>query len=495
MRRRLDAPCSEHLGRERDDLHEPLRAQLARHRPEDAGADRLAGVVDQHGRVGVEADVGAVGAPDLLRRPHDDRLHHLALLHLGVRDRLLHRDDDDVADRGVLALAAPEHLDAEHLARAASCRRRRARSPTWIMPAPRPDRRLGERLVAAEDREHRPALVARQRARLDDAHAVADVALVRLVVRLVARAPAQVLVVPPWRTRRSTGTTTVLSILSDTTTPSRSLRLPSPGVACSSAPPRAAPVAGVRSRSSVFTRASVAPASRASSSGFGSCAVAPLQPEVEHLVGQLALARRAARPRSGRCSSRSFMPPPPRAPTCRSRIWVGSDSFAAASCSAPRAAVALDAFHLEEHAAGLDDRDPHLGRALALAHARLGRLLGERLVGEHAHPHAPAALDGARERDAGGLDLARREPAAVERLQAVVAERERRAAPGRALAAALLHLAPLDLLRLRAWSRPRHDAERGALLLLLPRQHLAAEDPHLHADDAVAWSAPRRSRS
>ena len=39
-----------------------LRAQLAGHRPEDAGADRLALLVDQHGRVAVEADGAAVDA-------------------------------------------------------------------------------------------------------------------------------------------------------------------------------------------------------------------------------------------------------------------------------------------------------------------------------------------------------------------------------------------------------------------------------------------------
>ena len=42
-------------------------------------------------------------------------LRDLALLHLGVRDRLLDRHDDDVADRGVLAPRAAEHLDAHDL--------------------------------------------------------------------------------------------------------------------------------------------------------------------------------------------------------------------------------------------------------------------------------------------------------------------------------------------------------------------------------------------
>src|SRR5512143_1290228 len=73
---------SEHLGRQRQDLHELLGAQLARHRSEDARADRLALVVDQHRRVAVERDVGAVGPPHFLGGADDDGLHDVALLHL-----------------------------------------------------------------------------------------------------------------------------------------------------------------------------------------------------------------------------------------------------------------------------------------------------------------------------------------------------------------------------------------------------------------------------
>src|SRR5687768_2157814 len=72
----------QHLRRERHDLHVALLAQLARDRAEDAGGPRLSGVVDQDRRVLVEADVGAVLAAGLLRRPDDDRLGHVALLHL-----------------------------------------------------------------------------------------------------------------------------------------------------------------------------------------------------------------------------------------------------------------------------------------------------------------------------------------------------------------------------------------------------------------------------
>src|SRR3954451_2053601 len=42
--------------------------------------------------------------------------------------------------------------------------------------------------------------------------------------------------------------------------------------------------------------------------------------------------------------------------------------------------------HLEHHAPRLDDCDPALGRALAGAHAGLGRLLRVALVREYFHP-------------------------------------------------------------------------------------------------------------
>src|SRR5262245_289153 len=84
---------SDHLRRERYDLHVLLFPELAGHRPEDAGGARLALVVDQHRGILVEADVGAVLAPGLFRGAHDDRLGHVALLDLAGGDRVLHRHD------------------------------------------------------------------------------------------------------------------------------------------------------------------------------------------------------------------------------------------------------------------------------------------------------------------------------------------------------------------------------------------------------------------
>src|SRR5439155_26845924 len=48
-----------------------------------------------------------------------------------------------------------------------------------------------------------------------------------------------------------------------------------------------------------------------------------------------------------------------------------------------------DTRHLEHHAPGPHDGDPALGRALAGAHARLRRLLRDRLVRKEVDPHLP----------------------------------------------------------------------------------------------------------
>src|SRR5690606_22470846 len=110
---------SHDLGREGHDLHETLVAQLPAHRAEDAGATRVALLVDEHGRVVVEADVAAVGAAALLLGPHHHAADDVALLDAGTGGGLLHGGHEDVADRGVPPAGAAEHLDDEHLLGAA----------------------------------------------------------------------------------------------------------------------------------------------------------------------------------------------------------------------------------------------------------------------------------------------------------------------------------------------------------------------------------------
>src|SRR5713101_2487351 len=101
------------------------------------------------------------------------------------------------------------------------------------------------------------------------------------------------------------------------------------------------------------------------------------------------------------------------------------------------------AFHLEDDAAHLHHRVPLLDVALAVPHARLGRLLGDGLVGEHADPDLAAALYESGHCYSARLDLARGDAARLEHLEPVVAEGEIAAAIGLALVAALLLLAVL----------------------------------------------------
>src|SRR5579885_2349412 len=116
---RFMANSLQHFRRERDDLHETLAAQFARDRSKDAGADRLELVVEQHGGVAVETDQRTVGAAYALGGAYHHRVVHLALLDLAARDRVADGNLDDIADAGIAALGATQHLDAHQFLRAA----------------------------------------------------------------------------------------------------------------------------------------------------------------------------------------------------------------------------------------------------------------------------------------------------------------------------------------------------------------------------------------
>src|SRR2546421_332226 len=102
--------------------------------------------------------------------------------------------------------------------------------------------------------------------------------------------------------------------------------------------------------------------------------------------------------------------------------------------------------HLEHDASRFHHRHPLFRRAFALAHARFGRLLGERLVRENPDPQFPAALDEPRNRHARRFDLPVGDPCAFHGFQTVLAERQISAAPGFAVAAAAHLLSVLHFL-------------------------------------------------
>src|SRR5262245_23990707 len=131
-----------------------------------------------------------------------------------------------------------------------------------------------------------------------------------------------------------------------------------------------------------------------------------------------------------------------------------------------------NAGHLEQDPAGLDDRDPMVWRALAGAHADLGRLLGHRLVREDADPDLAAALDVAGHGATSSLYLASGDHGRLFGHQRVVAECDRGAALGDAGHASALDLAVLD-----SWGEKQ--------LLTMPPLLLALRQPQPPAAPAA----------
>ena len=251
---------------------------------------------------------------------------------------------------------------------------------------------------------------------------------------------------PGARTRRSSATTTVFSILSLTTTPDARLA-------------RCARRGGLP-----FVVSAMSVAHAAAARACSRLAQDRLQPrDVARGSRGTAADSRAARWRAGSAGGTA----PPRAPrACASsssadmlpnlvRPCIGcqlSSRFTnlrlapaawprpAPSPSWPAPRVTPSSSNM--HAARLHHRHPALGIALALAHAGLGRLLRDRLVREDPDPDLAAALDVARQRHARGLDLPVGDPA---RLQAPAA-RTRRTTPC-CPAVAMPLVRPLNILR------------------------------------------------
>src|SRR5262245_21948243 len=108
----------QNLGRQGDDLHEPPLAQFAGHRSEHARADRLALVVDQHGGIAIEPDVGAVAPALFLDGPDNHGFDDLPLFDVRFGRRFLHRRRHDIAKTGIAAGGPANRVDDRDLASA-----------------------------------------------------------------------------------------------------------------------------------------------------------------------------------------------------------------------------------------------------------------------------------------------------------------------------------------------------------------------------------------
>src|SRR6056300_1200237 len=89
-------------------------AQFTRYWTKNTCANRLAGLVDQNGRIAVETDNAAVGTTDFLRCAYNHSLHHIAFLNTSTRDGFFHTDNNCVANRSSFPLGPTKNLDALH---------------------------------------------------------------------------------------------------------------------------------------------------------------------------------------------------------------------------------------------------------------------------------------------------------------------------------------------------------------------------------------------
>src|SRR5690606_23669998 len=389
---------SEHFGCERDDLHELLGAQLTGHGPEDARADRLMLVVQQHRGVAVEADQRTVGPAHALAGAHHDGVVDLALLDLAARDRVLDRHLDDVADVRVATLGTAKHLDAHHFLG--------ARVVGHVEVALHLDHCKASLFGrAGEDLDHAPVLGLGQRRALGHADHVAGVAGVVGVVGVQLGRAADVLAVQR-----------VLDLALHEHR-HRLVHL----VADHAAFDRVQLLAIVLGHlSPVLTSSHRAGCSRARSRG----APGGLRGSWQAGRWPSACAGRTA-PCAARPGGPAALPPTSDASaSCPSAHRPGHELGGHRELGGGQAerlarGRLVDALDLVDHAARLDLRDPVLDVALAGAHADLDGLLGDRLVGEHADPHLAAALDVAADRAACRLDLARGQLPGGGRLQPV----------------------------------------------------------------------------
>src|SRR5580704_1219719 len=107
--------------------------------------------------------------------------------------------------------------------------------------------------------------------------------------------------------------------------------------------------------------------------------------------------------------------------------------------------LSRNAFHFKKNLARPDHAHPLFRRALAFTHTGFSRFLGDRLVRKHSNPNLAAALDRTRHSDTSRFDLPVGDPAALQRLQTVVAERQAGPAPGLSGHAAALLFAKFHL--------------------------------------------------
>src|SRR5438876_442170 len=300
-----------------------------------------------------------------------------------------------------------------------------------------------------------------------------------------------------WRKRRSTRTTMVLFILSETTSPTRSLRRPRSALVSVMVPFQAALWRSWEIRVSMRAMSRRNSRNRA---GFSNWALAFCKRRLNNSCRRSRLlAVNSAGVKS--FNSDIFM-----------FHWSALGQVVAGDKSRFNGQLGRRQAHrlarhrlrhsvdFKQHVGRTDHRHPALDAALARAHAHFERFFCDRLVRKYAQPDLAAPLHEARDRHARGLDLLRVQPAALQRLQSVFAKRDGRAARRDAGAVTAVHLAILHSFGhqghnqvLVKISSPRRRSCRRVWFRAPLSSRLCKSSTSLRACHRRYW--PRRNRS
>src|SRR5215203_1985655 len=202
----------QHLRSERDDPGVTLLPELARHGTEDTRPTRCPIRVDDDPGVLAEADVGPVVSSRLFLGPYHDGPYYLALLDRATRGRLLDGGHDDITDARRAPFASAEHADGQDAPR------------PRVIRNPQPGFLLYH--YSALD----ITLASRHRLRAESGLVSMILTVSPTRASLLSSCTMNFLerrtrfLYMGCRTRASTATVTVLSALSETMSPTRSLR-------------------------------------------------------------------------------------------------------------------------------------------------------------------------------------------------------------------------------------------------------------------------------
>jgi hypothetical protein len=106
---------SQYFGCQRYDLHESSFAQFPSYRSKNPSPFGILLLIQNHGRIIVESDVGSVSAVHFPGCTHDDRSHYITLFHRTSWRSPFDRSHDHITDTAITSRRTTQDADAQNL--------------------------------------------------------------------------------------------------------------------------------------------------------------------------------------------------------------------------------------------------------------------------------------------------------------------------------------------------------------------------------------------